>query len=260
VGFADQVCDDRMYKFFRAKALNNVLLNLIKAPIVSRGIPSCLTLGAVIVHMINGLNHRPGDNRPEIGLLARCSRRSPPEDPGDDEEADEDEDDDIDRRFGPPVMYRHGIYFLAGIYTKDLVWRMGGGLSLPMEDLVKLYKVGTSQMLMSLFTITSVSNRDLPRSNPSRVPNRQVRMTDDVTEEPMVEEEEPNYGFKLKARGVVLNQGLRARGDDIHEGKKYLLERQERRLMLMMMMMMMMMQMKMMTWVVQGFWQGMIQT
>src|SRR5258705_3680172 len=244
-----------MYKFFRAKALNNVLLNMIQAPIVSRGIPSCLTLAAVIVHLINGLNHRPGDNQPEMGLLARCSRRSASEDPEEEEDDEDDDEDEIDRRFGPPVMYRHGIYFLAGIYTKDLVWRMGGGLSLPMEELVKLYKVGTRQMLMSLFTMSSVTNRDLPRANPSRVPNRQVRMTDDVTEEAMAEEEEPNYGFKLKARGVVLNRGPRAMGDDIDEGKKYFLERKERRLMVMMMM-----QMQMMRWVVEGFRRGMIQT
>src|SRR5258705_14016236 len=94
-----------------------------------------------------------------------------------------------------------------------------------MEELVKLYKVGTRQMLMSLFTISSVTNRDLPRANPSGVPNRQVRMTDDVTEEAMAEEEEPNYGFKLKGQGGGLNRGPRAMGDEIDEGKKYFLER-----------------------------------
>jgi len=96
------------------------------------------------------------------------------------EEEEDGDDEDIECRFGPAVMYRHGIYFLAGIYNEGHRVADGRWAVLRNGRLVKLYKVGSQQVLMSQFTISSVSNGMLVRSNPSRVPNRQQRMTDDV--------------------------------------------------------------------------------
>src|SRR5882724_5592639 len=111
----------RMFKFYRVKAMNLVLRNFIASPLSGRVMASSLTLGAAIVCLINGLNHRPSEYRKETELLLHCSRRALPEHPPEVEEGGE-PPNTVDELFGPPVMYDHGLYFLSGIFITDVAW------------------------------------------------------------------------------------------------------------------------------------------
>jgi len=58
-------------------------------------------------------------------------------------------------------------------------------------------------------------NTNLPCSNHARIPNRQHRVTQDVTDLPIPDEEEPYFGFGLKLHGVVLDAPVGPAGNDI---------------------------------------------
>jgi len=195
--------------------MNIVLVDFIKSPLSSRVIESSLSLGAVIIGLINALNHRPSDDKQEKELMRHCSRRVTQED----EEMEEDQhgaEQTMDRLYGRPVMFEHGLYFLAGVFTSDaLAWQMGGGLSLPIEKLASLYRIGSREVLTAQFGIGAVMTRNQVPANPRRVPNRQHQMTQDVTEVPVAEEEEVNFDFGLKLGGVVLDPPVGPVGEDI---------------------------------------------
>jgi len=178
---------------------------------------SSLTLGAAIVCLINGLNHRPSEYRKETELLLHCSRRALPEHPPEVEEGGE-PPNTVDELFGPPVMYDHGLYFLSGIFITDVAWRMGGAISLTYDQLATLYRVSSIQTLRAHFGVSATMNTNLPRSNHARIPNRQHRVTQDVTDLPIPDEEEPYFGFGLKLRGVVLDAPVGPAGNDIIPG------------------------------------------
>ena len=204
----------RLYKFYRVKAMNLILVNFIASPLSIRVMASSLSLGGAILTLINGLNHRPSENSQEVELLERCSRRVPVEE----DEMDVDEDNaeqTMNQMYGHPVMYEHGLYFLAGISLQDGVWRTGGAHSLTMEKLASLYGIGSQEVLTAQFGIGSVMTRNPAAANPTRVPNRQHRMTEDVTEVPVAEEEAANFDFQLKVKGVVLDPAVGPVGEDI---------------------------------------------
>jgi len=123
--------------------------------------PACLTLGAFTIHQLDALMHRPASRPPYQRLLEACS-------PHELEDGDN-EDSDL-----CPVMYRHGLFYLADLMTDDRVWRVPTTrLPLP-EDLIFFYQVPDMASLKSLF---EVHNSLLPRTaaqNPHRTHNRRM--------------------------------------------------------------------------------------
>lgn len=106
-------------------------------PPAYRTMRSSLTLGAILIYMMNAMNYRPGEGRVETELTQTCCWNLYQDD--DDSDIIVDSDDDRDPI---PVMLDHGLYFVSGITRQQgIALRMGGGDSVPMDSINLLYGV-----------------------------------------------------------------------------------------------------------------------
>ena len=137
----------RNFKYFRMGAIYAALYLLQMTPIPYRPMHSSLTLGAILIYMMNAINYRPAEGHAETELTQTCCWNLYPDDDSDIVDPDE----DVRPR---PIMLGHGIYFISGITRQlGLALRMGGGDRISMDDLTRLYGVNDEHDLKVCFNV-----------------------------------------------------------------------------------------------------------
>jgi hypothetical protein len=136
----------RHFKYFRIGAIYSALSVLNESQPSYRLMHSSLTLGAILIYMLNALNYRPAEGRREIELAETCCWNVYKDDMDSDiAESDEDEDP-------VPVMLDYGLYFISGVRLQEgKSLRMGRGDAVSMESIASLYKVRNDQDLKVAF-------------------------------------------------------------------------------------------------------------
>ena len=163
----------RHFKFFRLGALYNALTLLSTTPSPQRLMPSSLTLGAILIYMLNALNYRPAEGRRETELTETCCWNVY-QNEMDLDGVESDEDEDI-----VPVMLDFGLYFVSGIVLQNgTALRMGGGDMVSMESLRRLYAVPNEQDLLILFHTKTKSRRDPSQRKRKRTQDHQTAPLD----------------------------------------------------------------------------------
>ncbi|TFY76967.1 hypothetical protein EWM64_g7046 [Hericium alpestre] len=167
-----------LFKAYRLAALNIVFQHFQAPSPEIHPWRRSLTLGAVCIWMLNALNYRPDDYEPHRKLASlTCWNKVhiPAYDPNPDVE---------DPELGGvhPVHYRHGVWFLADIWTSDSIYRMPGSTNSADPDLLaQLYNYAHMGQIKSAFKLSTVRTPKGP-SNPARTHNRNVRVTTDIAE------------------------------------------------------------------------------
>jgi hypothetical protein len=82
-------------------ALYRAFSILRASPSPSRVLPSSLTLGAILIYMLNALNYRPAEGHREKELTETCCWNAP-----DPNSQIEDSDEEVNRE---PIMLRYGL-------------------------------------------------------------------------------------------------------------------------------------------------------
>jgi hypothetical protein len=127
---------------------------------------SSLTLGAILIYMLNALIYRPAEGRREKELVETCCWNVYKDD-SDSEIVESDEDEHPE-----PVMLDYGLYFISGVYLQEgIALRMGGGDTVSMDCIRSLYKVRTEQDLEIAFHMKTWQGNPHQR-NPNRTRNR----------------------------------------------------------------------------------------
>ncbi|KAH8977112.1 hypothetical protein EDB83DRAFT_2327797 [Lactarius deliciosus] len=156
-----------------AKVMDNFsVTKCVVSPPVFRTMRSSLTLGAMLIYMLNALNYRPAEGQAETELTSTCCWNLYLEDLSMDY-LDSDEDEDP-----VPIMLDHGLYFISGVwlqYEEDAqsTLRMGGGDKVSMDCIQRLYRVYTDQDLKIAFHVKTLHGNHLERNN-NRTQNRRT--------------------------------------------------------------------------------------
>lgn len=192
---------NRHFKYFRLGALYRALTLLNASPSAHRVLPSSLTLGAILIYMLNALNYRPAEGQREEDLTHTCCWN----DYSDNNIIDLDED-----QVEPtPVMLLYGLYFISGVYLQGgTTFRMGGGNTVSSESIERLYGVLHERDLNVAFRIKSISERTNNRTQNRRQEPRDVRRVAPRAE--LVAQDTP-----LANRGITMKPLPREHGEDI---------------------------------------------
>jgi hypothetical protein len=124
-------------------------LNLLeKTPASYRPMRSSLTLGAILIYMMNAINYRPAEGQAEKELTETCCwNRYLDDDSSDIVESDEDDEPS-------PVMLTNGLYFISGItLQQEIALRMGRGDRVSMDSIRRLYGVTNEHDLNVRFNV-----------------------------------------------------------------------------------------------------------
>ena len=192
----DPYVSTRHFKYFRIGAIYQALFLLNKSPAPYRVMHSSLTLGAVLIYMLNALNYRPAEGQRETELAETCCWNRYLDDT-DSDIVDSDEDHDP-----VPVMLDYGLYFLSGVYLQaGTALRMGAGDSVSMDCITSLYKVRNDQDLKIAFHMKTWNGNPQLR-NKNRTQNRRkvpvdVRLV--ATREELVAFDTPLSDLGIKA-------------------------------------------------------------
>ncbi len=126
---------------------------------------SSLTLGAILIYMLNALSFRPAEGHRETDLTETCCWNLYPDDMKlTIVESDEDEDP-------VPVMLDYGIYFISGVFLQEgTSLRMGAGDTVSMDSIRRLYNVQNDQDLNIAFHLKTW-HADPSQRNNSRIRN-----------------------------------------------------------------------------------------
>ena len=155
----------RHFKYFRIGAIYSALTLLNKTPPSYRVMHSSLTVGAILIYMLNALNYRPAEGRRETELTQTCCWNLYPDDT-DSDVVDSDEDEDP-----VPVMLDFGLYFISGVHLrKEKALQMGRGDTVSMDSIASLYKVHNDLDLQIAFN-PKTSHAHPDRRNRNRVQN-----------------------------------------------------------------------------------------
>jgi hypothetical protein len=141
-------------------------LTLMKnSPSAYRVMHSSLTLGAILIYMLNALNYRPAEGQRETDLTQTCCWNIYPDDMDSDiVESDEDENP-------TPVMLDYGLYFISGVFLQEgKALRMGRGNTVTMDSIMRLYEVQTDEDLNIAFCLTLQAK---PSRRSKRIQNSQ---------------------------------------------------------------------------------------
>jgi hypothetical protein len=184
-------------------ALYHALNMLNKSPSTHRVLPSSLTLGAILIYMLNALNYRPAEGQRETELTQTCCWNAYKDSvivvDSDDQDADP-----------VPVMLVYGLYFISGVTRQDdATLRMGGANTVSSECIERLYNVRRDRDLNVAFRIkASNSQRANPRTENRRKDPVDVRLVAEQGE--LVAQDTP-----LADLGITLKPLPRAHGADI---------------------------------------------
>lgn len=146
-------------------AIYNALTLIKNTPSTYRVMHSSLTLGAILIYMLNALNFRPAEGQRETDLTETCCWNLYPDDMDSDVVESDDEEDPI------PVLLDYGLYFISGVYLqKGIALRMGGGDAVSMDSIMRLYNVRNNQDLNLAFQVKTWLDNALEKNN--RTQNR----------------------------------------------------------------------------------------
>lgn len=189
-------------------AIYTALNRLLSTPTQYRPMRSSLTLGAILIYMLNAINYRPAEGRADQELTHTCcwdlsgSR--------DDESAMDSDGSDMIQL---PAMLTHGLYFISGIVLQDgVALRMGGGDTVSVDSLLRLYSVADEQDLKIRFNIRNWHPNPLAR-NSNRIQNRRKVPVD--VRHVVHDEELKAQDRTLEERGVAMMPLPQAAGPDV---------------------------------------------
>ena len=167
---------------------------------------SSLTLGAILIYMLNALSYRPAEGQRETDLTHTCCWNVY-EDDTDSDIVDSDEDEDP-----IPALLRCGLYFISGVRIQDGgALRMGGGDTVSRESILRLYNIRDDRDLTVAFCVKTWQHD--PSAKNTRTQNRR-RVPVDVrlvaSREELVAQDTP-----LADLGIVATVPHREAGPDI---------------------------------------------
>jgi hypothetical protein len=144
-------------------------LTLMKnSPSAYRVMHSSLTLGAILIYMLNALNYRPAEGQRETDLTQTCCWNVYPDDMDSDILESDDDEDPI------PVMLDYGLYFISGVILQEKkALRMGRGDTVTMDSIMRLYEIQKDEDLNIAFCLTlqaKPSRRSKRTRNSQNVP------------------------------------------------------------------------------------------
>lgn len=156
----------RHFKYFRMGGIYAALNLLMNTPAPYRPMRSSLTLGSILIYMMNAINYRPAEGRTETDLTQTCCWNLYLDDTDSDTvESDEDLDP-------VPIMLDHGLYFISGITLQEgVALRMGGGDSVTMESITRLYGLSNELDFKLKFNVRTWHPNPQER-NCNRIQNR----------------------------------------------------------------------------------------
>ena len=156
----------RHFKYFRMGAIYAAFGLLAKTPVSYRPMRSSLTLGAILIYMMNAINYRPAEGQAESELTRTCCW-NPYEDDIVSDIVESDEDSEPN-----PVLLKYGLYFISGITLQQgVALRMGGGDTVSMDSISRLYGVTDEQDLKVRFNVKTWHANPEARSR-NRIQNR----------------------------------------------------------------------------------------
>jgi hypothetical protein len=204
----------RGFKFFRLAAINYVLLDFEKAKAAARAFPHSLTLGAIVIHQLNALCHRPAEGRAETDLLETCCMHTA----SDLESSDEDysSGEDVESH---PTMYDRGLYFVSDVVTTDKVFRIPNNRHMDPRNLAYLYRMECLSALQQAFHVPQVM-LEKTQVNHTRISNRRTTTIDAefVRDDSVVI---PHVDFGLVEKGVTIKPRMRPTGRDVDENAEF---------------------------------------
>lgn len=197
----------RTKKFYDLACINYVLQDFRTARLQARAFPSSLTLGALVIHKLNALFHRPAQREPDTALLTTCCMHV-----RHDEDSDDDDDDLMETS---PIMYDQGMYHACDVVVEDKVLRLPMTRTLDPHHLAFLYSVDTLSTLLSAFTVPQVMlEKGTKKQSQRRVANKKTRTMavqylrdDDVVV--------PQLNLGLHDAGVIVPTVTRETGPDV---------------------------------------------
>jgi hypothetical protein len=146
-------------------AIYSALHQMKSSPSAYRVMHSSLTLGAILIYMLNALSFRPAEGQRETDLTETCCWNLYPDDTDSDIVESDEEEQPV------PVMLDFGLYFISGVFLQEgIALRMGGGDTVTMDSIMRLYKVQNDQDLQMAFQANGRVNNDSERNN--RTQNR----------------------------------------------------------------------------------------
>jgi hypothetical protein len=180
---------------------------LADTPNLYRPMRSSLTLGAILIYMLNAVNYRPAEGQAETELTQTSCWNLYPDDV-DPEIVDSDEDADP-----VPIMLDHGLYFISGVTCQEgIALRMGAGDRVSMDCVQRLYGIRDEQDLNIKFNVRTLHANPLDR-NRSRIQNRRkvpLDIRDILDVEELRAQDRP-----LEDRGIVMRPLPLEAGPDI---------------------------------------------
>jgi hypothetical protein len=203
----------RSYKFYSLAAIHYALKNFQTAKPSLRALDSSLTLGALLIHQLNALLHRPAEGQAESDLLEQSCMH---------EVDDSSDGDDSDQDYDPttvPVLYNRGRYFASDIITDDRVMRLPVTRPIAPVHLAFFYAAQSIEALRQEFNLPQVM---LPKTkgNNNRVNNR---VTHTMAVEHLRDDDVhiPPLDLGLADRGVTIHPKVLASGRDVDEHEEF---------------------------------------
>jgi hypothetical protein len=176
-------------------------------PVEYRTMHSSLTVGAILIYMLNAINYRPAEGQAETELTRTCCWNLYPDDMDSEiEESDEDSE-------AVPIMLDHGLYFISGVTVQyGHTLRMGRGDRVSMDCITRLYGITDDQDLNIKFNVRTWHANPLERSR-KRIQNRRKAPVD--IRHIVGSEELKAQDRRLEEDGIVMMPLPQAAGPDI---------------------------------------------
>ncbi|KAK7675980.1 hypothetical protein QCA50_014254 [Cerrena zonata] len=198
------------FKYYRHVAILIVVTYMSRCRASRRREKPYLTLGAILIYMLNALHYRPARGQAEDKLVLCCCQRVA--DGSGESDSDEEDEPNQPRSLLVPILYKKGIYNIAGIIMRHGDARIHVFTTVSDHSLSFFYNEPSLTSIQAYFGVHHQIAGTTTRINPNRNPNKRVRtheiQLDDVPAEQRVD-------FRLAERGVVVEAPPPRRGPDI---------------------------------------------
>ncbi|RDB30189.1 hypothetical protein Hypma_012378, partial [Hypsizygus marmoreus] len=196
-----------LFKFYRLSAFFAVVTDLSTSEEQHRRWHASLTLGAMVVYMMNALNYREGQSADEQELLIACSQHV--------WEVDWDEDpDDVEEH---PLAHARGLWFVSSVNMADKAARLHPRRLPRKETVARLYGEATFDQLAHRFGHTAILiDKPVGGSNVRRISNRRVdpRPAQWAPEDLSDDERDD---IDIEGRGITLRALDQMAGEDLDD-------------------------------------------
>ena len=198
----------RHFKYFRMGAIYAAFQLLQKTPAPFRPMRSSLTLGAILIYMMNAINYRPAEGHAEKELTRTCCWNRYQGHSDSDISGDSDEDVVL-----APVLLEHGLYFVSGVtLQQEVALRMGGGDAVSMDSITRLYSITDEHDLNVSFNVKTWHGNPKERCQ-NRIQNRRKGPVD--IRHVVDDEELKAQNRTLAEQGIVMMPLPQEAGPDI---------------------------------------------